>query len=131
MADHHLAVDVADAAVGVADDHDLLHPQLHDGHQQGTDHRAEGGVDHAAGVFDNFHIAVFQTQGGGQQLHQPGVHAGEDGDLLVGVLAGGVLLVLLFFHEFFVVSQDLVDHTAPSFIVFFLFILPVIFTPVK
>ena len=99
VVDHDVAVDVLHAAVGVADDHDLLHAQLDDGHQQGADDAAEGVRDHAPGVLDDLHVAIFQAQRSGQQLHEPGVHAGQDGDLLVGVFAGGILLIALLGHK--------------------------------
>ena len=39
------------------------------------------------------------VKGSGQQLHEPGVHAGQNGDLLVGVFAGGILLIALLGHK--------------------------------
>ena len=115
VVDHHVGVDVGHAAVRVADDHDLLHPKLHDGDEEAADHGAEGIGDHAAGIFDDLHVAVFDAQGGGQQLHQPGIHTSQDGQLFVRIFAGLVFFVLFFFHEFFVVAQHLSDHRSSPF----------------
>ena len=108
--DHQVAVDVLYAAVGVADDHDLLDAQLDDGDEQAADDAAEGVGDDAPGVLDDLDVAVAQTEGGGEQLDQAGVHAGEDGELLVGILAGLVLPPTLLGDELFIVAQDLFYH---------------------
>ena len=52
VADHHVGIDVGHTAVCMTDDHDLLHAQLDDAHQQTAHGTVKGTGDHAAGVFD-------------------------------------------------------------------------------
>ena len=114
--DHGLGVDMRHAAVRVADDHHFLHAQLHDAHQQTPYGAVKGAGDHAAGVFDELYVAVLDAQGRRQQLHQPGIHTGEDGDLLIRVFAGGKALIGPAFHKFPVVGKHFVDHRQVSFL---------------
>ena len=118
VADHHVGIDVGYAAVRVADDHDLLHAQLDDAHQQAAHGAVEGAGDHAAGVFDQLHIAVADAQCCGEQLHQTGVHAGEDGDFLVWELTGLELFIALGPDEFAVICQHFFDHGGSPFRIF-------------
>ena len=94
----------------MTDDHDLLYPQLNNTHQQAAYRAVKGAGNHAAGVFDHLHIAVADTQRRRKQLHQPGVHTGQDGDFLIRVLAGLKFFVSAAFHKFPVVFQQLFDH---------------------
>ena len=118
VADHHIGVDMRHAAVVVPDDHDLLHAQLHDTHQQAPHRAVKGSGDHATGVLDELHVAVAYAQRRRQQLHQPRVHAGENGDLLVGVLAGLELFITLGADKLAVICQHFFDHGGSSFRVF-------------
>ena len=82
--------------------HHLVHSQLVDGHDETAHGRVEGRDNQAAGVLDDFGIAVAQPQGGGQQLGEPCVHVREHGQLLVGIFVGEVLLIAFRGHELFV-----------------------------
>ena len=110
MADHALGADLLGTAVGVTDDHDILHSKFVDRYE----HRAHGlpeGVGHAsAGVLDEDHVPVVQSEGGRKQVHQAGVHARYDRRLHPRVLRGGVLVVLLVLDEFAVVVEDPAYH---------------------
>lgn len=59
VVDHHVAVDVLDAAVRVTDDHDFFHAKLNDCYQKTADYAAERIGNHSTGIFDDFYIAVF------------------------------------------------------------------------
>jgi len=127
VADHHVGVDVGHAAVRVADDHDLLHAQLDDTHQQAAHGTVKGAGDHAAGVFNQLHITVADAQRCGEQLHQTGIHAGEDGDFLVWELTGLELFIALGPDKFAVICQHFFDHGSSPF--HFFSIIPDFATP--
>ena len=116
--DHHFGIDMGDAAVRVPDDHDLLHAQLHNAHQQAPHGAVKGTGDHTPGVFDHLHIAVFDAQSRRKQLYQAGVHAGQDGDFFVRVFAGGEFLIFFILHKFPVIGQHLFDHKQAPFRLF-------------
>ena len=90
---HFSGVHSLHPAAGMPYHHDFLHAEFINGDEQ----RAHGGIegigDDAPGVFDDFDIAVAQTQGGGEQLHEARVHAGDDSYLLVWILGGKEFLV--------------------------------------
>ena len=96
---HYLAVHVLRAAIGVAYNHDLLDTEFVYAHQQTAHHAAEGVGNGAARVLYHLHVAVADAQGGGDQLDQAGIHAGHDGDLLVGILVRKVGLITLLRNE--------------------------------
>ena len=119
-AGNHLVVEVVVAhvarpAVAVRHHHDLLHAQLVDGDNEAAHRRVEGRNHEAAGVLDDFRVAVFQSERGGQQLRQPRVHARQHRQLLVGVLVGEVFLVAFLFYKTLVESDNLVDHNPMKF----------------
>ncbi|MNP74851.1 hypothetical protein D3C76_1717910 [compost metagenome] len=62
-----------------------------------------------AGTFDDFGVAVAQTHRLRQQLHQTGIHAGEDDDFLIRKLVGDIFLVLSFLHKGLIMVQDVLD----------------------
>ena len=114
--DDLFCIHAGNAAVGVADDHHFLHSQFHNAHQQAAYRAVEGTGNHAAGIFNHFHVPVTDAQSGGEQLHQPGVHAGEDGDFFVGIFAGSKFPVFLVLDKGFVVSKHFVDHRDTPFL---------------
>ena len=73
-------------------------------------HDAAEGVGHlGAGHLDDFRVAVLQPQRRQQQRGEARVHARDDGQLLVGVLVGGVTFEVAALHERAVVREDAVD----------------------
>ena len=110
VVDHDVAVDVLHAAVGVADDHDLFAAELVNGDEQTAHGAAEGAGDNAAGVFDDLGVAVFDAEGSRQELNQARVHAGDDGELFVGIFVGDKFFVALFSDELLVICENIFDH---------------------
>lgn len=110
MADHALGADLLGTAVCVTDDHDVLHSKFVDRYE----HRAHGLPEEvgyaSAGVLDEDHISVVQSEGGRKQVHQAGVHARYHRRLHPRVLRGGVLVVLPVLDEFAVVAEDPANH---------------------
>lgn len=114
-AGNHLVVEmvvahVAGAAVGVGHHHNLLNSKLVDGHDKAAHGRVESRDYQSAGVFDDFRVAVFQSEGGGKQLGKTGVHARKHRQFFVGVLVGDIPLVTLTGNEIAVVVENLVYH---------------------
>lgn len=91
------------AALGVPYDHYLLHAKLVDRYKE----RAHGGIErvgyHPAGILDNLYIAVTQPQSRRKQLHKTRIHAGDYGNLLVGIFGGKKTLVSFFVDKLSVV----------------------------
>ena len=83
--EHLLGIHPLHAAARVADDHYLVDSQFIDRYQERAYGRVEGIGDGASGIFDDFHIAVFDAERRREQFHQAGVHAGDYGDAFVGV----------------------------------------------
>ena len=106
---HFLAAHVLCAAVRVRHDHDVLHAQLAYCDQQRAHDAAEGVGHLGAGHLDDFRVAVLQPQRRQQQRGEARVHARDDGQLLVGVLVGGVTFEVAALHERAVVREDAVD----------------------
>lgn len=102
---HQFAVHVLYPAVGMADNHDFLHAQLVDGHQQAAHHTSKRMHDGTAGVLDELHIAVLQAQCRGEQLYQAGIHTGYDCYFLVRVFGGDVFLIPFLCHKGFIEFQ--------------------------
>ena len=50
MRDHFFGIHMLCSAIAMANHHDVLHAQLEDRDEQGTDHTAEGVRDHAARI---------------------------------------------------------------------------------
>ena len=103
---------VAGAAVRVRHHHNLLHAQLVDSHNQTAHGGVESGDYQSSCVLDDFRVAVFQSECGGQQFRQTCVHARQHCQLFVRVLVGNILLVALLRHEILVVFDNLVNHKA-------------------
>lgn len=108
---HVRAADVLRPAVGVAHDHDILHSQLVDPDKDAAHLGGKRAADDPSGVLDYLGVPVLQAEGGQEELCEAGVHAGDDGHLLVGVFRGLVLLVPFPLDEPLVEIQDVVDHT--------------------
>lgn len=62
--DHAIAVNMADAAIGVADDHDFFTAEFVDGNEQAAHGAAKRAGNDAASVLDDFGIAVFDAESG-------------------------------------------------------------------
>ena len=101
---------VAGAAGGMVHDHDLFHAEFVDRHDQAAERRIERGEDEAAGVLDDFRVAVFQAQRGGEHRAQAGVHAAEDRQLLGGELVRQIGFIAFRSHERLVERENVVYH---------------------
>ena len=120
-AGYHFMVEVAVAhvartAMRVGHHHDFLDAELVDGDDEAAHGRIKGRDDKAAGVLDNLRVAVLQAKCGREQFGQSGVHARQHGQLLVGVLAGEILLIAFGGDERLVVVYDLVNHKQDFFL---------------
>ena len=82
-----------------------LHPATRVADHKERPHRGVEGVgDHSAGVLDDLHVAVTESESSREQLHETCVHTGDDGNLLVGVFRCEESLVFLITYKFPVVS---------------------------
>ena len=117
MVDHHFAVDVLHATVGVTDDQDLGDTQLNDADEQAADHASERIRHDTARIFDHLHVSVPDTKRCRKQFNEPCIHAGQNRDLLVRIFAGSILLITFFFHKFFVVGKHFFNHVKSPFAV--------------
>ena len=99
----------------MADNHDLIDVQFINGDKQAAHDTAERMADHRTGIFDHLDIPVFDAQRVRQKLGQAGVHAGQYGQMLIGVFAGHILFIVFFLHKLLVVRQDIFNHADHSF----------------
>lgn len=107
---HALRADLLSSAVRVSDYHDVLHAQFVDGDEHRA-HRLSERVGHAAAcVLDQHDIAVVQSEGGGKEVDEAGIHAGDDGRLHPRVFRSLVFVVFLVLDEFAIVCEYPVDH---------------------
>lgn len=60
--------------------------------------------------FDDFRVAVLQSERRHEQRCQTRVHARDHSEFLVGVFVSLELLVFAFFHEARIVLQNLIDR---------------------
>ena len=86
-------------AFGVSDYHYLVDAELVYGHEEAAYCGVEGVGDCSSGVLNHLDVAVAQAEGSGQELDEAGVHAGDDGELLVGIFRCGKPTVFLIGDE--------------------------------
>ena len=101
---------VARTAMGVRHHHDLLNTQFVDRDDDASHSRIESRDDEASCVLDDFGITILQSECGGQELGETGVHAGEPSEFLVRVFVGELLLIAFLCDESLVESNDFVNH---------------------
>ena len=106
MRDHFFGIHMLCSAIAMANHHDVLHAQLEDRDEQGTDHTAEGVRDHAARILDDLGIAVLKAERCRKQLGQARIHAAQYCKLLLRILIGFELFVALLFNEGLVERKD-------------------------
>ena len=107
---HYFAVHVLHSAVRMPDNHHLLHSQFIDGHHQASHGTSERVVDGSSCVLYHLHVAVLDSQCGGEQFGQTCVHAGHNGNFLVGILVCDVFFISLALHERAVEFKQFVYH---------------------
>ena len=105
-----LIAHVAGSAGGVVDDHHLADPELVDGYKEGTYGRVGLRGDDTPGVLDDLGVTVPESEGLLQKDGESGVHSGEDGEFLRGVLVRDERLVGLLGNELSVILEDFVYH---------------------
>ena len=107
------AVHALHAAVRMSDNHNLFHAKFNDGNQKTADHTSVWMRDHAAGVFNDLRITVFQAECRREQLDQPSIHTGQDCKFLVRILTGQIRLIRFILHKFFIVLHNFINHCYP------------------
>jgi len=82
-------IDEGHAAIPVADDEDFLNAQKEYGNDQAADHAPVGVDQGVACVLDDLGVAALDSHRRFKKIHQPGIHAGEDGKLFLGIFGQG------------------------------------------
>ena len=109
---YHLgAAHVARTAIGMCNDHDLFHPQLVDSHHKAAYNAAERMRNDSARILYHLYITVLYAQSCRQQFGQTGVHTGKDGDFLIGIFIGDILLISLILYKPLIVFKNIFYHS--------------------
>ena len=99
-------------AVIMTNHHNFINAQFINCNQKTAHNTVKRQKNHAAGIFNQLYVTVFNAQCGWQQFGEACIHTCNNSDVSVGIFAGVIFLILFFGYKGFVVFQHFFHHSA-------------------